>query len=282
MNFYFSNRLHEINLKELTTSCIHLICLHGEGSLIYFNNKVNFQKGDLLVLSHPDAISGLTISDGCEGEFFAANYRFLQNLLPPNNYSIGGSISLHGNPVISLTQEQQDIILEDIHRLRDRMKYADKRFYREMMGSLCMTMIYDIFQFHSEQNGEERISDRAGFIVGELMRLLSEGVSSTQREVSWYAKQLNVSKKYLSATVKRMTGGSVMSYIDRHTIPILKRYLDNPSLSLTQISDMMNFTSLSYFSRYCTKHLGITPSAYRSGHQLSPKEDHINLESKTL
>jgi len=55
-----------------------------------------------------------------------------------------------------------------------------------------------------------------------------------------------------------------MSYIDRHTIPILKEYLDNPSLSLTQIADIMNFTSLSYFSRYCTKHLGMSPSAYRS------------------
>lgn len=273
MDFYFSNRLLDICLQELTTSCIHLLCLCGEGSLIYFNNKVNFKKGDLLVLSHPDAISRFAISDGCEGEFFAANYRFLQNLLPPNNYSIGGSISLHANPVISLTQEQQTMILEDIHRLRDRMKYADNRFYREMMGSLCLTMVYDIFQFHSGQNGEERISDRAGFIVGELMRLLSEGVSSIHREVSWYAKHLNVSEKYLSATVKRMTGGSVMSYIDRHTIPILKKHLDNPALSLSQIADMMNFTSLSYFSRYCKKHLGMSPSAYRSGHRLTPNNE---------
>ena len=29
------------------------------------------------------------------------------------------------------------------------------------------------------------------------------------------------------------------------------------------IADQMNFTSLSYFSRYCTKHLGLSPSKYR-------------------
>jgi len=45
---------------------------------------------------------------------------------------------------------------------------------------------------------------------------------------------------------------------------IRKEYLGNPSLSLTQIADIMNFTSLSYFSRYCTKHLGMNPSAYRA------------------
>ena len=34
-------------------------------------------------------------------------------------------------------------------------------------------------------------------------------------------------------------------------------------------ADLMNFTSLSYFSRYCTKHLGQSPSDYRMS--LQPK-----------
>ena len=76
--------------------------------------------------------------------------------------------------------------------------------------------------------------------------------------------------KYLSATIKRVTGHSVTSYIDRHTIPILKEYLNDERLSLTQIADRMNFASLSYFSRYCYKHLGQSPSKYRQS--LQPKE----------
>ena len=264
MDFMYSERIGDITRPELAPFCIHLVCLKGEGALSYFNHLFPFRKGDLLVLSHPDAVSDLTLSPGCKGEFFAADYRFLQNLLPPNNYSIGGSISLHGNPVISLTEGQQRIMLDDLHRIRCRLEESKMRFYREIMSSLCLTMMYDIFEFHSENVGEGRISERAGFIVGELMRLLSEGTSRTQREVRWYASQLHVSEKYLSATVKRMTGGSVMSYIDRHTIPILKEYLDNPKYTLTQIADIMNFTSLSYFSRYCTKHLGMNPSAYRA------------------
>ena len=82
-------------------------------------------------------------------------------------------------------------------------------------------------------------------------------------EVSYYANRLHVSPKYLSATVKRVTGHSVSSYINRATVPIIKKYLDDERLSLTQISELMNFTSLSYFSRYCSKHLGQSPSEYR-------------------
>ena len=101
------------------------------------------------------------------------------------------------------------------------------------------------------------------------MDLLPSGISRTEREVSYYAERLHVSPKYLSATVKRVTGHSVSSFIDRYTVPILKKYLNNEKLSLTQIADRMNFTSLSYFSRYCTKHIGLSPSEYRRS--LQPK-----------
>ena len=56
---------------------------------------------------------------------------------------------------------------------------------------------------------------------------------------------------------------------DRHTVPILKDYLNDERLSLTQIAELMNFTTLSYFSRYCTKHLDQSPSEYRLS--LQPK-----------
>jgi AraC-like DNA-binding protein len=101
------------------------------------------------------------------------------------------------------------------------------------------------------------------------MQLLSTGISRTEREVSYYAERLHVSPKYLSETVRRVTGHSVSSYINRHTVPILKDYLEDERLSLTQIAEMMNFSSLSYFSRYCTKHLGQSPTEYRQS--LQPK-----------
>ena len=116
-------------------------------------------------------------------------------------------------------------------------------------------------------NDDDRILDvgcgGGANIVRQLTDLLATGISRTERDVSYYAERLNVSTKYLSATVKRVTGHSVSSFIDRHTVPILKKYLNDERLSLTQIADRMNFTSLSYFSRYCTKHLGQSPSEYR-------------------
>ncbi len=269
VDFLYSNDFNGMNSKELSHTCLHLLCTSGEGSFVFNEHCYHIAKNDLVVIAYPTRVSNLAAHADMKVEWFAADYKFLQNLLPSNNYSIGGSISLNQDPVIKLTDEQARHLLSDFHRLRDRMGDRHLLFYRELMGSLCLTMMYDIFEPHALRDATDTHTDRTAYIVKLLMTLLSTGISRTERDVSYYAERLNVSPKYLSATIKRVTGHSVTSYIDRHTVPILKDYLNDERLSLTQIAELMNFASLSYFSRYCTKHLGQSPSEYRQS--LQPK-----------
>ncbi len=263
IDFLYSTDFNEINTRELHHTCMHLLCTAGNGGFVFNGRCYHIEKNHLVVIPMPNRISNLVVHEDLRVEWFAADYKFLQMLLPSNNYSIGGSISLNNDPIVKLSDVQAQHLLDDFHRLRDRMADRHLQFYRELMGSLCLTMMYDIFDAHAQREATASHTDRTAYIVKQLMNLLSTGVCRTERQVSYYANRLNVSPKYLSATVKRVTGHNVNSYIDRHTIPILKNYLDDERLSLTQIADLMNFTSLSYFSRYCTKHLGQSPSEYR-------------------
>ena len=269
VDFMYSTDFLAMNAPELSHTCMHLLCTAGEGSFVFNERCYHIVKNDLVVIPMPARVSNIAAHADMQVEWFAADYKFLQNLLPSNNYGIGGSISLNHDPVIKLTDEQASILLADFHRLRDRMDDRHLLFYRELMGSLCLTMMYDIFEPHAQRDATDTHSDRTAYIVKQLMALLATGISRTERDVSYYAERLNVSPKYLSATIKRVTGHSVTSYIDRHTVPILKDYLSDERLSLTQIAELMNFASLSYFSRYCTKHLGQSPSEYRQS--LQPK-----------
>ena len=269
VDFLYSTDFYEINARELSHTCMHLLCLAGEGSFVFNEHCYHIAKNDLVVIPMPHRIKNLAAHADLQVEWLAADYKYLQNLLPSNNYSIGGSISLNQDPVIKLTDEQVRHLLDDFHRVRDRMDDRHMQFHQELMDSLCLTMMYDIFEAHAQREATDSHTDRTAYIVKQLMTLLSTGISRTERNVSYYAERLNVSPKYLSATIKRVTGHNVTSYIDRYTIPILKGYLDDERLSLTQIAEQMNFTTLSYFSRYCTKHLGQSPSEYRLS--LQPK-----------
>jgi AraC-type DNA-binding domain-containing proteins len=269
IDFQYATDFLGMNDPRLSHTCMHLLCTDGEGSFVFNEQCYHLGKNDLVVMPNPSRAKSLVAVPEMKVEWFAADNKFLAGLLPSNNYSIGGSISLNQDPIIKLTNEQAAILLADFHRLRDRMGDRHLLFYHELMGSLCLTMMYDIFEPHAQRDATDFHSDRTAYIVRQLTDLLATGISRTEREVSYYAERLHVSPKYLSATVKRVTGHSVSSFIDRHTVPILKKYLDDERLSLTQIADYMNFSSLSYFSRYCTKHLGQSPSEYRRS--LQPK-----------
>lgn len=262
-DFIYSTDYLAMNAQELGHTCMHLLCTAGEGSFVFNEKCYHIVKNDLVVMPYPNRAKNLAAAPGMEVEWFAADNKFLHSLLPSNNYSIGGSISLNQNPVIKVDDRQAEILLEDFRRLRDRLNDRHLLFYREMMGSLCLTMIYDIFELHARRDATDTHSDRTAYIVKQFLALLDTGICRTEREVRYFAERLNVSPKYLSATVKRVTGHSVSSFIDRATVSILKKKLDDERLSLTQIADQMNFNTLSYFSRYCAKHLGQSPSDYR-------------------
>ena len=268
-DFLYSTQFHEMNDSSLSHCCMHMLCTQGEGSFVYNGRCFHVMKNDLVVLTHPHHAMNLAAHPEMRVEWFAGNYKFMQNQLPSNNYSIGGSITLNSNPVIPLTQAEAERISQDFHRLRDRIPDTHLQFYREMMASLCLTLMYDIFEAHARRDATESHTHLTGYIVKAFMQLLSTGICRTERSLNYYADRLNVSPKYLSATIKRVTGVSVTTHIDQHVIPILKELLDDQQLSLTQIADYMNFTSTSYFTRYCSKHLGVTPSEYRRS--LQPK-----------
>lgn len=266
----YSEKIEEINSPLFTDWCVHIICNEGHAMFLFNNRLVTIHKNDATVISHPKLISDISASGDLKIRFIAAPLKFIHRLLPANHYGIVGHISLYENPVIPLSPEDARRFNNDIEQLRLRHADTHHLFYDEMLGSLALTMIYDLFDFHAKIHGDNSPSERTANVVKRLLTHLENGRAKHYREVTYYAKELNVSPKYLSETVKRITGNSVMSLIDKYAVPILIDFLNNSDLSFTQICHEMNFSSLSYFSRYTRKHLGMSPSQYRNSHSHFP------------
>ncbi len=247
--------------------CLHLICQGGSGEVEYGERLFTFKTHDLLIFSRPEAIGELRHSDDMRGVCLVAPLQFLYNQLPANHFGIGGCIDLWDNPVIPLGDDAERKLLADFSRLSERIGETDHVFYKELIGSLALTMVYDLFQAHAKRNLDGNISGRNADLVSRLVDMLSSGMVKEHRNVAYYAARLNVSPKYLGNLVKRQTGRSVMHLIDQHTVPLVREYLANTQLTFTQIADMFHFTNVSYFTRYVQKHLSMTPSDYRASLQ---------------
>lgn len=247
--------------------CMHLLCVSGSATFLYSDRPFMLNAGEIAIMSRPDVISAFTPSDDFAMECLVAPLQFLYNQLPANHFGVVGCVNLWDNPIVPLNDIEQTNILTDFHRLATRISETNHPFYEEMIGSLALTMVYDMFATHSRRNEVEFTTERNADIVSKLLKYLSSGLVKHHREVAYYANLLNVSPKYLSNLVRRQTGRSVMYLIDQYTTPLIVEYLKNEKMSLTQIAGEMGFSSLSYFSRYVQKQLGVTPSNYRASLQ---------------
>ena len=84
------------------------------------------------------------------------------------------------------------------------------------------------------------------------------------KSIKFYADKLFITPKHLNFVCKQNTGIPASEWIQQFVKERLIILLENENLGITEISDMMEFSSRSYFTRYVKKLLGSTPSEYRS------------------
>lgn len=263
-NIVYSTDGNNINSPAFYDCVVHFVCNSGTAVLEYNGQAFPMTANNIAVISQPRQARFMETSEDFTCEYIAAPDKFLHNLLPANNYSIQGSVSLFSNPIIEANEEEANTFRNDLHNIRKRIDGTDHMFYTEMIGSLLQTMIYDLFSFHSRKNENILTTDRVGYITSQFFTMIEAGRPKKYREVAYYASELNVTPKYLSDTIKRVTGKSVSAHINRAAANIIIEYLKDNTMSITQIADEMEFATLSYFSRYCQKHIGMSPAKFRT------------------
>ncbi|MFD2940095.1 helix-turn-helix domain-containing protein [Flavobacterium notoginsengisoli] len=85
------------------------------------------------------------------------------------------------------------------------------------------------------------------------------------RAPSYYAENLNVTRKYLSEVIKNNSGKTTREWIDEMIILEAKVLLQNKSLTINQISDTLHFSNQSVFGKFFKNYTNLSPLEYRNG-----------------
>jgi AraC-like DNA-binding protein len=88
-------------------------------------------------------------------------------------------------------------------------------------------------------------------------------VEIKHRTVEWYARQLCITPKYLSAVCKSCSGKTALEWITESLMEKIRFYLCDTDLSIKQICDILGFANNSFFGRYVKEHFGVTPAQLR-------------------
>ena len=85
----------------------------------------------------------------------------------------------------------------------------------------------------------------------------------TEHSVSFYADKMALTPKYLTTAIKRITGKSILTWINNAIIIEIKIQLKTTDKTILQISEELNFSTPSAMIQFFKLHVGTTPLKYR-------------------
>lgn len=151
--------------------------------------------------------------------------------------------------------------------LPENIAYSLSDWYIQMMETL--SNIADVYQLSRDAFADftRRVHKRrASGYSREIQECMSYIGLHFQEELTLesLARELGYSKSHLSAKFSKETGISISDYTVQVKIEYAKLWLRNSDKSIREISNDLNYGSISYFSAVFKKHTGITPSMFRN------------------
>lgn len=105
-------------------------------------------------------------------------------------------------------------------------------------------------------------SNEESFII-TLNRVISEHLSDPDLDQKLLCRELGMSRASLYNHMKAITGTGAKEYITHIRLEKAKSLMENPNLSIADISEMTGFASQSYFSTAFKAYTGQTPTQYK-------------------
>ena len=208
-------------------------------------------------------MSDFSISNDFQGILLSLSDTFVTSIAIRSNYGIIGHLSLLLNPVMQLSSLDFHKCMDALLYIKKRMEDKDHFFLEELLGSLLTAHILDLYDIHARNSKDLQESERITLMLRKFIELLYNGEFKRNRNLDFYASKLCITPHYLSEICKMVSGKPATYWIDRFTLQEITRLLRHKELPLNIIAEQMNFSSVSYFSRYVLKRIKTTPSEYR-------------------
>lgn len=272
MVFHINKRL--LNSKEFKPynifnpfrSDFFAIIMVHEGAIEVNVNLQNFRlkKSDLLAFA-PNTIKHLvSISDDCK--FYAILYKssFLINANIREFHQNVYDLLVSGMPLFDLAANEAKILGNLIEVMWLRSHGSESNFSNDpVVKHGFLSFLYEYTFLHRKyiRDGDRKTSRKEDLML-RFINLVANNFKE-ERSVDYYAKKLFITPKYLSEVTKDVSGKTASSIIAEMVIMEAKSLLNIPSLTVIEISDLLNFSDMSFFGKYFKRYTGTSPTAFR-------------------
>lgn len=206
----------------------------------------HIKKGDIILLA-PETIMELK---SCSDDYTMMGIMYKEN------------IPVSKNLIVHAREDDWNETLELVSNLWNIVRHTP--FRQEAVGYLIASIVSDV-QYINRAEQElhpTKRKSRQEETFCHFKKLVNE-YCYQYRTISFYSDKLALTPHYLSTLVAKVSGRSVMYWINRATLIQAKVLLKSKDILVSEVADRLNFPSQSAFGYFFKRETGMTPSEYR-------------------
>ncbi|MEF9985594.1 MAG: AraC family transcriptional regulator [Bacteroidales bacterium] len=257
---------HIFNSPYRLNAMIIAICTKGNTTVKFNLNEYELSEGTFFVNS-PEKIVQIKEDPSVVLDIIVISINFIKEIKIDIKNLIPIKLHMSENPCIQLENDEMELFERQIELIYDIITHNGV-YIKEITRRLAAAMVYSVINIIDKRLSDKDIrvcdvSVKMGTVVFEKFIELLKQHYLQERSVSFYANKLNLTPKYLSGLIKKMSGQTVAKWIDDYVILEAKILLKFSNKSIQEISYYLNFSSQSFFGKYFKHIVGMSPGQYK-------------------
>lgn len=256
----------EVSAAHVSMNAI-AICTQGKIQAVLNSHQIELHKNQVAIVPQNVMINDPMISSDCEFKAMFFTNRILLSFLR-DKMNVWNDV-VYFRRLNVITMEDSDLkFYTHLYELLGLCfnKPADYHFRTDIIQSLLRGAILGLCGAIKDRMLTDVTTANIRMSNNHFLRFLDllHSVEVKYRPVEWYATQLCISPKYLSALCKKQSGKTANEWITEHVLEDIRYNLKQTDYSIKQICNLMGFPNPSFFGRYVKDHFGMTPMGVRN------------------
>lgn len=187
--------------------------------------------------------------------------------------ALGGKMSAYGffsynsNEALHLSKEEVDLLQAVLALIEREMRHSIDRHTRSIIISHIEVFLDYCLRFYERQFYSREVINST--VMDKFNAMLDDYLSGDIRKhglptVAYFADRLSLSPGYFGELVKTSSGITAKDMIAERLVTAARELLNDLSLSVTQVGDLLGFEYPQHFVRFFKRRTGRTPKEYRS------------------
>lgn len=257
------------NLEEfplIINAVALVVCFDGSTNILIGTRAYHIQKGDLCIVLPNTILRTINKSVDFKGYVFGFSTEYLFSV----NIASATPLYLYirDNPCISITESEQESLMRICDFLKDYDDRDSCHHKKEISKHLLSVLIYEVMGIYKKGNPlQQDFYSQKQIHYFKFLELLAHNLGK-HKSVDFYAGELCITPRYLSAICKEMTGHTATESINKHILMNARLLLVSTAMTISEISDELYFCNASFFTQFFKKHEGVSPKIYREKNRI--------------